>query len=312
MWFLLSGIYLGWALGANDAANAFGTGVTSGLVSYKLAVVLTAIFVILGAVMEGTKCFDTVGYFTSLTLFTAFLVTLSAAITVTLMTRLKLPVSTSQAVLGAIVGIAIVGEGWRGLPMDKLTKVALCWIFTPLGAAVISFLLFMGLGYLVNRIRGLAVFTHLMRIGILVTGCFSAYALGSNNVANTTGAFVGAGLITPIEGALIGSISIGVGALTYSRGVMISVGRRISLLDPFSALVVVLAGAITVYLYTQIGVPVSTSQAVVGAVAAIGLAKGIRTINKKMLFFILLGWISTPLLAASLSILMLLLFSGII
>lgn len=262
--------------------------------------------------MEGTKCFDTVGYFTSLTLFTALLVTLSAAITVTLMTRLKLPVSTSQAILGAIVGIAIVGEGWRGLPMDKLTKVVLCWIFTPLGAAVISFLLFMGLGYLVNRIRGLAVFTHLMRIGILVTGCFSAYALGSNNVANTTGAFVGAGLITPIEGALIGSISIGVGALTYSRGVMISVGRRISLLDPFSALVVVLAGAITVYLYTQIGVPVSTSQAVVGAVAAIGLAKGIRTINKKMLFFILLGWISTPLLAASLSILMLLLFSGII
>lgn len=312
MWFLLSGIYLGWALGANDAANVFGTGVTSGLVSYKLAVILTAIFVILGAVMEGTKCFDTVGYFTSLTLFTALLVTLSAAITVTLMTRLKLPVSTSQAILGAIVGIAIVGEGWRGLPMDKLTKVVLCWIFTPLGAAVISFLLFMGLGYLVNRIRGLAVFTHLMRIGILVTGCFSAYALGSNNVANTTGAFVGAGLITPIEGALIGSISIGVGALTYSRGVMISVGRRISLLDPFSALVVVLAGAITVYLYTQIGVPVSTSQAVVGAVAAIGLAKGIRTINKKMLFFILLGWISTPILAASLSILMLLLFSGII
>jgi len=312
MWFLLSGIYLGWALGANDAANVFGTGVTSGLVSYKMAVILTAIFVILGAVMEGTKCFDTVGYFTSLTLFTALLVTLSAAITVTLMTRLKLPVSTSQAILGAIVGIAIVGKGWRGLPMDKLTKVVLCWIFTPLGAAVISFLLFMGLGYLVNRIRGLAVFTHLMRIGILVTGCFSAYALGSNNVANTTGAFVGAGLITPIEGALIGSISIGVGALTYSRGVMISVGRRISLLDPFSALVVVLAGAITVYLYTQIGVPVSTSQAVVGAVAAIGLAKGIRTINKKMLFFILLGWISTPLLAASLSILMLLLFSGII
>jgi len=306
MWFLLSGIYLGWALGANDAADVFGTGVTSGLVSYRLAVILTAIFVILGAVMEGTKCFDTVGYFTSLTLFTALLATLSAAITVTLMTRLKLPVSTSQAILGAIVGIAIVGEGWRGLPMDKLTKVVLCWIFTPLGAAVISFLLFMGLGYLVNRIRGLAVFTHLMRIGILVTGCFSAYALGSNNVANTTGAFVGAGLITPIEGALIGSISIGVGALTYSRGVMISVGRRISLLDPFSALVVVLAGAITVYLYTQIGVPVSSSQAVVGAVAAIGLAKGIRTINKKMLFFILLGWISTPLMSASLSILLLL------
>jgi len=311
MWVLLSGIYLGWALGANDAANVFGTGVTSGLVSYKLAVILTAIFVILGAVIEGTKCMDTVGYFTSLTLFTALLATLSAAITVTLMTYLKLPVSTSQAVLGAIVGVAIMGEGLTGLLVDKLTKVVLCWIFTPLGAAIISFLLFIGLGSLVNRIKELAIFTHLMRIGILVTGCFSAYALGSNNVANTTGAFVGAGLISPIKGALIGSISIGVGALTYSRGVMISVGRRISLLDPFSALVVVLAGAITVYLYTQIGVPISTSQAVVGAVAAIGLAKGIRTVNKKMLFFILLGWIATPVVAAGFSILMLLLFSGI-
>ncbi|MFQ5868238.1 MAG: inorganic phosphate transporter [bacterium] len=312
MWFLLSGIYLGWSLGANDAANVFGPGVTSGLVSYRLAVILTAIFVILGAVIEGTKCMGTVGYFTSLTLFTALLATLSAAATVTLMTYLKLPVSTSQAILGAIVGIAIMEEGWRGLPMDKLTKVVLAWIFTPLGALAISFLLFMGLGYLVNRIRGLAIFTDLMRIGILGIGCFGAYALGSNNVANTTGAFVGAGLISPIKGALIGSISIGVGAITYSREVMMSVGRRISPLDPFSALVVVLAAAITVYLYTQIGVPVSTSQAVVGAVAAVGLAKGIRTVNRKMLFFVLLGWISTPLVSASLSILLLLLSSGIV
>ena len=203
MWFLLSGIYLGWSLGTNDAANVFGTGVTSGLVSYRLAVTLTAIFVILGAVMEGTKCMGTVGYFTSLTLFTALLATLSAATTVTLMTWLKLPVSTSQAILGAIMGVTIVRQGLRGLPVEKLTKVILCWIFTPLGAAAISFLLFMGLGYLVNRIRGLAIFTHLMRIGILVTGCFGAYVLGSNNVANTTGAFVGAGLISSIEGALI-------------------------------------------------------------------------------------------------------------
>ena len=302
MWFLLSGIYLGWSLGANDAANVFGTGVTSGLISYRLAVILTAIFVILGALMEGTKCMGTVGYFTNLTLFTALSATLSAAATVTLMTYLKLPVSTSQAILGAIMGIAVMEEGLKGLPTDKLTKVVLCWAITPLGAAGISFSLFVGLGYLVNRIRGLTILTDLMRIGILGIGCFGAYALGSNSVANTTGAFVGAGLITPVEGALIGSISIGVGAITYSRGVMISVGRRISVLDPFSALVAVLAGAITIYLYTQIGVPVSISQAVVGAVAAIGLAKGIRTVNKKMLFFVLLGWIFTPVLAASLAI----------
>lgn len=312
MWFLLSGVYLGWSLGANDAANVFGTGVTSRLVSYRLAVTLTAIFVILGAVLEGTKCMGTVGYFTNLSLLTALLATLSAAATVTLMTYFKLPVSTSQAILGAIMGIAIMGGGLKSLPLDKVSKVVISWILTPLGALIISFLLYLGLGYLVNKIRRLAVFNYIMKIGILGIGCFGAYALGSNNVANTTGAFVGTGLLTPIDGALIGGISIAVGAVTYSKGVMISVGRRISPLGPFSALVVVLAEAITIYIYTQIGVPVSTSQAVVGAVAAIGLVKGIRTVNKKMLLFILLGWISTPLLAGGLSCLVLLLFPGII
>ena len=73
-----------------------------------------------------------------------------------------------------------------------------------LGAVAISFPLFIGLGYLVNRVRGLAIFTDPMRIGILGIGCFGAYALGSNNVANTTGAFVEAGLISPIKGALKG------------------------------------------------------------------------------------------------------------
>ena len=49
----LGGTFLGWSLGANDSANVFGTAVTSKMVSYKLAIFLTAIFVILGAVLQG-------------------------------------------------------------------------------------------------------------------------------------------------------------------------------------------------------------------------------------------------------------------
>jgi len=298
---LTAGIYLGWALGANDAANVFGTGVTSGLVSYRTAIILTSGFVLLGALMEGYKPMGTVGHFTNLSLNTAFLATLSAAIVVSLLTYLRLPVSTSQAILGAVAGIAFLEEGFRGFPFDKLIPVVVSWILTPVGGMIISFVIFFSLRRLVKRIRTLPLFESTMKIGILGVGSYGAYALGSNNVANTTGAFVGTGLISPFQGALIGGLAISVGVLTYSRGVMTSIGKKICPLGIFSALVVILAEAITVHLYTQIGIPVSTSQAVVGAIAGIGLVKGIRTVNKRMLFYIFAGWVITPLLAATLS-----------
>ena len=297
----LAALYLGWILGANDTANVFGTGVSSELVSYRLAIILTASFVVLGAATEGSKVMNTVGQFTNLTVHTASLAVLSAATTITLMTLLKLPVSTSQAIIGAIVGIALSVEGWSGFPGDKLTKIILCWLFTPAGAMVISILLFTGLAPIVNRIRSFHTFALIMRIGIIAVGCYGAYTLGANNVANVTGAFVGAGLIEPFTGALTGGIAIGLGALTYSKGVMISVGKKIFPLGSFSAFVSVLSAAITLQLFTELRVPVSNSQAIVGAVAGIGLIRGSRSLNKGMLLGIFGGWIATPLIAAFLS-----------
>lgn len=112
MLFLFAAGYLGWALGANDTANVFGTGVANELISYRAAIIFTAGFVIFGAIIEGPKIMDTVGQFTPLTLYAAFIAVLSAAIIVTVMTSIKLPVSTSQAILGAIAGIALSIGGW--------------------------------------------------------------------------------------------------------------------------------------------------------------------------------------------------------
>lgn len=304
MLFLLAALYLGWTLGANDTANVFGTGVTSELISYKLAILLTAGFVILGAAIEGPKVMHTVGGFTNLTLATASLAVLSAAAVVTLMTFLKLPISTSQAIMGAIVGITVSLGGWGSVPGDKLVKIVLCWLFTPLGAMVISVFLFTVLAPFMNRLRSFITFALVMKIGIVAVGCYGAYTLGANNVANVTGAFVGAGLMGPLAGALTGGAAIGGGALTYSRGVMISVGKRIFPLGPFSAFITVLSAAITLQLFTELRVPVSNSQAIVGAIAGIGVLRGTRAINKKRLVSIFTAWIATPIIAASLSFLL--------
>ncbi len=91
--------------------------------------------------------------------------------------------------------------------------------------------------------------------------------------------------------------SIGLGILTLSKRVMETGGKKLVRLDPFSALVVLLAEAITVHIYTFIGVPVSTSQAVIGAVLGVGIVKGISTVSGPTLVNILIAWLLTTAVA---------------
>jgi len=132
---------------------------------------------------------------------------------------------------------------------------------------------------------------------MIAAGSYGAYALGANNVANVTAVFVGAGHLSVFSAALIGGLSIGLGILTLSKRVMETVGKKLVRLDPFSALVVLLAQSITVHIYTFIGVPVSTSQAVIGAVLGIGIVKGISTVSGRTLVNILIAWLLTPAIA---------------
>jgi PiT family inorganic phosphate transporter len=92
-------------------------------------------------------------------------------------------------------------------------------------------------------------------------------------------------------------MSIALGSVTDSKRVMLTVGGGLVKLDGFSAFVAVLSEAITVHIYAEVGVPVSTSQAITGAVLGIGMAVGSRSANNRMLINIVLGWLSTPLIA---------------
>lgn len=142
----------------------------------------------------------------------------------------------------------------------------------------------------------------MIRWGLALVTCYGAYSLGANNVANVTGVYVTAGVTGKFTAALIGSIAIAIGILTFSRNVIHTVGSRIVPLDPFASLVVILAEAITLNVYAVIGVPVSASQAVVGAVVGIGLVKGTWTINTRVLLRVLFGWLGTPAIACALCI----------
>jgi PiT family inorganic phosphate transporter len=292
---LLGGVFLGWSLGANHAANCFGSAVASRMVRFWTAAVLCAAFVAVGALLEGHAGIETLSGLTAFSLEQAVAITVAVAVTVTGMTWFNLPVSTSQGVVGAILGIGFLNQQ---VNLASLEKVVACWLGTPLCALAAACLLYEGLALIYNRLRvSILQADILLRIGLIVAGSYASYSLGANNVANTTAVFVGAGTLTVFQAALIGGLSISSGVLTYSRGVMETVGRRLVQLDPFSALIVVLAEALTVHFNAVIGVPISTTQAVIGAVVGVGLIKGAKTINRRMLFNIFTGWFLTPALA---------------
>lgn len=301
---LIASVFLGWGLGANDSANVFGIAVYTKVVKYSTAVILTTLFVIAGALFDGHHGIETLSKYAFESGIcsekAAFFVMLSAAITVAAMTFLKLPVSTSQAIIGAIIGGGILK---KTADFSKGIQFFGAWVLTPIGAMVISFILFVIVsGRIAPRLNSFRYYEIFIKFGYIIAGVFGAYALGANNVANVTAIFAGEiGLISTKQAVLIGGLSIALGVVTYSKPVMSTVGEKLIPLSPIGGLVVVVASALTVYIYAKIGIPVSTSQAVVGAIVGIGLKVGTNVLNKKMLLNIFGGWLLTPTVAAIIS-----------
>jgi PiT family inorganic phosphate transporter len=265
------------------------------MLKFWTAAVLASVFVLLGALLQGQAGIETLKGLTQFTLEQAVVSSVAAATTVTIMTILGLPVSTSQAVVGAILGIGILNQQ---LNLAGLGKVVACWFGTPVGAVVIAIIIYKVLAVFYNNLKiNLFESDILIRLSMIAAGSYGAYALGANNVANVTAVFVGAGHLSVFSAALIGGLSIGLGILTLSKRVMETVGKKLVRLDPFSALVVLLAQSITVHIYTFIGVPVSTSQAVIGAILGVGIVKGISTVSGRTLVNIIIAWLLTPAIA---------------
>lgn len=310
---LTGGLFLGWGIGANDSANIFGAAVATNSVRYRTAIILISVFAIIGAVYAGSTLYKEHSYKFSddkLTMEMAVVCTFGAALTVLALTYLGLPGSTSQAAVGGIMGIAVLSSGMGGVDWARLGKFLACWLLNPLGSAIVAFIIMRYIGPLIHRlVKNIGLLNLIYKIGLIVFGSYGAYTLGANNVIVTTGPFHDAGFFGDPEtwsaariAALVGGASIAVGAITYSKKVMMTVGKGITALDPFTALVAVFSHSVAMDFFTHLHVPVSSSQAIVGAIAGVGLSKGMRTINSKMLFTILLAWVMTPVVAAILSV----------
>ena len=326
--FLSSGLFLGWSLGANDAANIFGTAVGSRMVKFRTAAILASVFILLGAVIGGAGAAHTLGKLGAVNAIAgSFTVAFAAALTVAWMTKLKLPVSTSQSIVGAIIGWNFFTNSVTDY--NSLTKIMLSWLASPILAAIISVIVFKIMEITIRK-SSIHIITQDMftRFALIIFGIFASYSLGANNIANVMGVFVEVspfkdlsfyGLFTLNNIQILfalGGLAIAVGVFTYSKKVMMTVGDGLVKLSPIAALIVILAQAIVLFLFSSEGVehwlylhglptiplvPVSSSQTVIGAVIGIGLAKGGRNIKYGTLGKIASGWISTPIIAGLVS-----------
>jgi phosphate/sulfate permease len=321
LFFLTSGLFLGWSLGANDASHIFGSAVGSKMVSFRKAAIIASVFFILGAVIQGSGTSHTLDKLGAVNAIGgSFTLALAAAITIYMMTKFALPISTTQAIVGAIIG----WNFFTGNHTDSATlgRIVSAWVAGPVIGAAFAILLYI----IVKKFKKSAKI-HLIRFesyiktGLIVVGAFGAYSLGANNIANVMGVFVPAfhlkdldlwivTLSSSQQLFLLGGLACATGILTYSWKVMNTIGNNILELSSEAALVVVLAQALVLFIFSSTGlsnmvvrlglppipmVPVSSSQVIVGCILGIGLYKGARNINFKVLGEIGLGWIISPL-----------------
>lgn len=296
---VLAGLYVGGNIGANDAANCIGPAVGARLIGYRRAIVMVALFVVLGALLQGDEVVETVGkgIVTAPIVPAGVLAALvCAGLFVSLATFFRVPVSTSQAVVGSVAGVGLAA----GLPVDfsRILVIAECWVLCPLLTMVLTFLVYRATRQVVRRF-GWSRLGPTLNALVLLTAAYAAYSLGANNLGNAIGPIGSLGQ-SPIDMRLLavaGAASMAVGALVFGRGVAETVGKDIIALDLQSAFAVQVAAAFGLHLFSMLGIPVSTSQAIVGALLGIGLVHGIRTVSRRKILQVLIGWVAAPALS---------------
>ena len=224
-----------------------------------------------------------------------------------------------------IIGLVTLFKGLKPLNLDLNLGEAL------IGSIMLGFI-GMGLGIFLIRRVNLGPedpknrFSRVERIFVvlqILTACAIAFAHGSNDVANSIGPLAAVahavqgmdlGSKAPVEPWMlaIGGVGIIVGLGTWGYRVMETVGKRITELTPSRGFAAQLSAATTIVLASRMGIPISTTHTLVGAVLGVGLARGIGALDLRVVGKIIASWVATLPIAAALSIFFFYFFKGLL
>jgi PiT family inorganic phosphate transporter len=312
--------------GFHDAANSIATVVSTRVLSPRVAVVWAAFFNFIAFVVFGTHVAGNIArgvdpHVVTLPLVAAGLV---GAILWDLLTWWwGLPTSSSHALLGGIAGAAVVArgiqagsvlEGLRALDVPFFARTALFIVLSPLLGAALGFILMSLVMFFFGRFSQRVIDKHFRRMQ-LVSASFYSLGHGGNDAQKTMGiivmALVSAGVLAagtnehpaaiPFWVVFACHAAMGLGTLSGGWRIVKTMGMRITKLQPVGGFCAETSGAITLFLATGLGIPVSTTHTIAGAIVGVGSVRKLTAVRWGVARRIVWAWVLTGPGAATIS-----------
>jgi inorganic phosphate transporter, PiT family len=291
--------------GFHDTANAVATSVSTRALSPRLAVLVAAVANLAGAFVT-TAVAKTVGkgiIDTGLADEQTVLAALVGAIAWNLITWWRgLPSSSSHALIGGLVGAALVQSGTKGVQWHGLAhNVAIPAVAAPAIAFASAFLLLLAIYWLFVWITP-GVANRTFRFGQLASGTWVAFTHGANDAQKTMGVITLA-LVTSGHQAefdhiptwVIVAAGLAIGAGTYVGGwrIMRTLGQRVFSMEPASGFAAQTTAGVTIYLATHLGYPLSTTHVISGSVMGAGATRRLSAVRWGVAGTIVFAWVLT-------------------
>jgi PiT family inorganic phosphate transporter len=303
--FLIISIIISFGIGANDETMATLYGAKT--LTMRELLILATIFAIFGALLLGNAVSETVGKdLLSFEVSNAIVLTIliSTAIWLILSSAFGLPISTTHATIGSIIGVGLLLGGNLGVNWLTILEMSLWWILSPIIGYGITFIAYKLIHkFIINKLSGFRSFERTEKyfsyilLGVI---CWTAFSRAGNDCSNAVGIVVGIGIgIDTNLLLLFTGLSLATGIIILGRGVIKNVGT-ITELHPSTAFASEIPIAIILFFGTLLGIPLSGSHMLVASL--IGLAKARRAPTKKGLWKIIVVWLLTFPIAAFLSI----------
>lgn len=290
-------------MGGSGIAPVFSAEYGAGVISKKAACLLFAFFVLLGAYFLGFRVVrvisgglinqDLINITAGIIIFTA------TTISLFLSNLFKIPASTSQITVFSIVGY---GFFYGSVKWDIFKMMIPLWLVLP----VLSFIFSYFLGkYLYPKIKN---WSHKsIKFWDIATSCYTAFSIGSNNVANASGVLEGAGVLSSKAATFMLAPFFGAGGFLLGRGNLESIGKKVTVLDLVSAGLISLITGTLLIAASLIGLPQSLVQLNAFSIFGFGVAqkgKGMRKLGRRVIKKSFIIWTASPALGFTISFLM--------
>ncbi len=317
VWFVLAILFVALTFdfinGFHDAANSIATVVSTRVLSPSAAVVWAAFWNFVAAFVFGTAIAKTVGkglIDLSVVDSTVVLGGLLGAIIWDLVTWwLGLPTSSSHALIGGYAGAAVAKAGFAAIIASGWTKTLIFIVVAPVMGFALALLLTVALSWILRRSLPRRV-DKAFRVLQLVSAAAYSLGHGTNDAQKTMGIIVA--LLIPTWVIVAAGAAIGLGTMAGGWRIVKTMGQRITKLTPFGGFCAETAGAITLFVSSHYGIPVSTTHTITGAITGVGSAQRFSAVRWGVAGRIVWAWVATIPAAAGIGGLSYLLLRAIV